>query len=120
MSHSQFVQHGPAVPAPASLRGIYRCRRRIGGCAAYFAKDSRGQLVAPGVRIVQPDERETLVVVELKALLDAADPVRPHLRLVKGDGPPTLRSVVAAWSHETFAALVSRPPVVPRAGPAHQ
>ena len=59
---------------PARIqRGVYRCRRPIGGAAAYYAITGAGELLDGDVRRVMGDETEEHVVAELWARLAACD-----------------------------------------------
>lgn len=96
-----------ALHLPASPRGIYRSREHN----AWYALDSEGHLVAPGVRVVLADESDAGVVAELAAALDVADP-RRKLALVR---EPITRPAVAALSPATFVRLVRADPAPLRA-----
>lgn len=82
MSHlyvGSAARVAPPQQEPARPR-VFRYRRKIGGCSAWYALDRDGRLVAPGLRIVWPGEHESDIVVEL---LDAlAEHERKRLRVI--------------------------------------
>lgn len=91
--------------APASLRGVYRCRKLIDGRPAWYAFTSQNELLPPGIRVVREEETEAQVAAELVRALRLLDPVRPALQLLRDDD----LTRDAAVSPGTFVRLLRHP-----------
>lgn len=75
------MQHEGRVARDANAPRVFRYRHKIGGCPAWYAVARDGTIVAPGLRVVWPGERESDIVVELLAAL--AEHERTHLRVIQ-------------------------------------
>lgn len=72
----------PDALVPAAFRQrVFRYRKPIGGCRAWYALSPAGELLAPGLCVVWPDDDEAKIVAKLVAAARAAD--RPNLQLVR-------------------------------------
>lgn len=63
------------------LAGVYRFRRRIGGCAAWYAVDATGEMV--DFRIVRPGMSEAATVWDLAQIVYGASAGGPLLTLIR-------------------------------------
>lgn len=77
----------PAIRCFDAPRGVYKYRCRVGGLAMWYTVMSSGELLDAAT--ARRGESDADVVTLLARQLDAADPLRPALTLIKPDPIPT-------------------------------
>lgn len=97
------------APMP-SLEGVYRYRRLVNGCRAWYALNAAGEMLAPALRVVGAGESEASVVAELRETMIAARRAA-SMRVVQGGAEHvehslTPRPAAASLSIDSFVRLL--------------